>query len=52
MNAAKIILLCTGAAVLYGIAHDLITAHVAYGELWSGLRGRCRPRPSRVAITG
>lgn len=28
MNAAKIILLCMGAAVLYGIAHDLITAHV------------------------
>jgi hypothetical protein len=32
MNAAKIILLCTGAAVLYGIAHDLITAHVATFE--------------------
>lgn len=28
MNAVKIILLCVVAAVLYGIAHDLITAHV------------------------
>jgi hypothetical protein len=28
MNAAKIVLLCMGAAMLYGIAHDLITAHV------------------------
>lgn len=32
MNAAKIILLCVGAAVLYGIAHDLITAHGATTE--------------------
>ncbi|MBK6941541.1 MAG: hypothetical protein IPH13_15285 [Planctomycetes bacterium] len=28
MNALKIILLCVGAAVSYGVAHDLITAHL------------------------
>lgn len=32
MNVAKIILLCMGAAMLYGIAHDLITALLATSE--------------------
>lgn len=32
MNAARIILLCMGAAMLYGIAHDLITASLATSE--------------------